>query len=248
MVRRPPSLPEGSQDPWQSDALATFMAWEALDRSRPEADLVANAAGTVEAAMDREALAVARPASSDPAERGGWAARDLLAEVKGAAALRGVKRLVGEEKFRAGVRAWLEAKAQRGGGAEALLKALSTAAGRDVGPAVRSLVVAPGVPLVDARAVCDAAGARIDLAVTRYRLLGAAPVPGPAPWLVPVCARYEAAAPSARAAGSSGPEAGPSRCPPARAGSCPPPAGPPRTNGGWARPTCRACATLVSPT
>lgn len=187
-----PMAPEGSQDPWQGDALATFMAWEALERWRPEADLVADAARTFEAAMDREALAVARPARSVLPARGGWAARDLLAEAKGAAALRGVKRLVGEEKFRAGVRAWLEAKAQRGGGAEALLKALSSAAGREVGPAVRSLVDAPGVPLVDARAVCDAAGARIDLAVTRYRLLGAAPAPGPAPWLVPVCARYEA--------------------------------------------------------
>ena len=203
-----PIAPEGSQDPWQGDALATFVAWEALQRWRPEADLVADAARTMEAALDSEALAAARPVRSTAAARASFSARDLLAEVRGAAALRGVERLMGEEKFRAGVRAWLATKAQRGAGTEALVTALSSAAGREVGPAVRSLVDAPGVPLVDARAVCDAAGARIDLAVTRYRLLGAAPASGPAPWVVPVCARYEAAGTVGEACGLVGPGGG----------------------------------------
>jgi len=185
--------PEGWQGPWHGEAFATFMAWKALERWRPEADVVADTARAIEVAMDREALSAARPVrSSSPPLGGAWAPRDLLAEVKGAAALRGVERLVGEEKFRAGVRTWLEAKAQPGGGAEALIPALSRAAGRDLGPALRSLSDAPGVPLVDARAVCDAAGPRIDLAMTWYRPLGAPPAPGPAPWTVPVCARYEA--------------------------------------------------------
>ncbi len=188
-----PLAPEGSQEPWQGEAFATFMAWKALERWKPEADLVADRARSVEAAMEREPLSPARPVRTiGPAVSGAWVPADALAEVKGAGALRGVERLVGEEKFRAGVRAWLEAKAQPGGGAEGLIPALSRASGRDLGPALRSLFDAHGVPFVDARAVCDAAGARIDLTVTRYRPLGAAPAPGPAPWTVPVCARYEA--------------------------------------------------------
>ncbi|HEX7624726.1 MAG TPA: M1 family aminopeptidase, partial [Anaeromyxobacteraceae bacterium] len=174
-----PAAPADWLEPWQEEAFATFTAWEALERWRPGADFVADAARTIEEAMDRETLATGRQVpSTGPAMGGAWSPRDLAAEVKGAAALRAVERLVGAERLRSGVRAWLEAKARPGVGAEALLPALSRAAGLELGPALRSLVDAPGVPLVDARAVCDAAGPRIDLAVTRYQPLGAASAEG----------------------------------------------------------------------
>ncbi len=184
--------PEGWEDAWLNESFATFMAWKAVDAWRPDAHEPEEAAAAIDAALEADALPSAR-ALRQPLRRSGDVSSQLdRLPVKGAAVLRSFERLMGEGRFREGIRAYLRAKAHGTGTTGEVLAELSRAAGRELGPAFRSFLDQPGTPLVVAHAVCGDGGARIELAVTRERPIGAGAASGTA-FEAPVCARYEAA-------------------------------------------------------
>jgi alanyl aminopeptidase len=184
--------PEGWEDAWLNESFATFMAWKAVDAWRPDAHEPEEAATAIDAALEADALPSAR-ALRQPLQRGGDVSSQLdRLPVKGAALLRSFERLMGEGRFREGIRAYLRANAHGTGTTGEVLAELSRAAGRELGPAFRSFLDQPGTPLVVANTVCGAGEARIELAVTRERPIGSGAASGGV-FAVPVCARYEAA-------------------------------------------------------
>jgi alanyl aminopeptidase len=178
-------------DVWLNESFATFMTWKALETWRPDAEAAADAAVEVDRVMRLDALtttrAVRQPLARPEDVHGQF---DALSYVKGAAAMRGVERLVGEARFRKAIRGYLQARAHATGDTAAVVAALSREAGVDLGPALGALLDRPGVPLVEARAACDAGGARVELAVRRWVPLGSRAAASDAPWEVPVCVRY----------------------------------------------------------
>ncbi len=181
------------EDVWLNESFATFMSWKMVERWRPDAHEAEEVAARVDEVMQKDALASAR-AIRQPLRRMDDVENqfDPLSYAKGASVLRTFERFMGEERFRQAIHAYLEANAHGTGTTDAVLAALSRAAGRDLAPAFHSFLDQPGAPLVDVRAVCDAAGPRVDVEVGRYRPVGSRAGPGHA-FAVPVCVRYEAA-------------------------------------------------------
>jgi alanyl aminopeptidase len=178
------------EDVWLNESFATFMTWKALAAWRPELEEDAEVAVRVDEVMGQDALATAR-AVRQPLTRMAEVLNqfDRLSYVKGASVLRTYERFLGAERFRDAIRGYLAANAHGTGTTEGVVTALSAAAARDLGPALRTLLDQPGVPLVEARVACDAQGTRLELAVERWRPLGSrAP---PARYQLPVCARWE---------------------------------------------------------
>ena len=179
-------------DVWADEALAAFAGATAA-RAWGAGEAAGREVAAVDAALESQLWPGARalrppvnrvsdlPALTGPAVR-----------ARGAALLRAWERALGQGRFREVLHAWL----LRPGGARStddLETALSQVAGRDVGPALRALTGAPGVVRLEVRAACDDAGPRLELAVGRARLPGAAWSPPAPPGGLPVCARYEAA-------------------------------------------------------
>ena len=179
-------------DAWLTGSFATFLSWKMVRAWRPDAGAGEEAAASVDAALQQDELAGAR-ALRRPIRRMADVEDQLdrLAYVKGGSVLDTFERFMGEERFRSGIHAYLEANAHGTGTTAALVAALSRAAGRDLAPAFRSLLDQPGAPLVEARTTCDEPGPRVELQVSRYRPPGSSGSGGS--FVVPVCARYEAA-------------------------------------------------------
>jgi alanyl aminopeptidase len=181
------------QDVWLSESFATLMAWKSVGAWRPEVDGSGDVLAEIDAVMRDDALAGARAVRQLPLRgRDANIAFDAFSYVKGASILRGFEQFIGEARFREGLRAFLRANAHGTGTTQGIVAALSRAAGRDLAPAFHSLLDQPGVPLVEARAVCDGAGPRVELAVGRDRATGSR-APADTAYVVPVCVRYEAA-------------------------------------------------------
>ncbi|WP_176068985.1 M1 family metallopeptidase [Anaeromyxobacter diazotrophicus] len=183
--------PAAPDDAWLPGGLAALLERVALERWRPEARRADDEARAVAEALRSSALAVARPLRPPPRTgAAGWPALDAAGEVHAVAVLRGLERLLGEERFRAGLAAHLAEHARGAASTDALAAALSRAGGRDVGAALRAGLDEPGAPLVVARSACDAAGARVELTAGRYRPIGSRAAPLAS--TLPVCARFEA--------------------------------------------------------
>jgi alanyl aminopeptidase len=108
---------------------------------------------------------------------------------KGAQVIAMLEDFLGQEKFRSGIRAYLDAHADGNATRDDLMAALSTV-GPEVGPAMRSFVEQPGIPLVQAALHCDAGGPRVTLKQSRNLPLGS-PASPKGLWEVPVCLRTD---------------------------------------------------------
>jgi len=184
--------PAAPEDAWIPGGFAALLEGVALERWRPEAKVGQGEARAIAAEVRRSGLASARPLRPPRRLAGAaWPSLDAAGEVHAAALLRAVERLAAEDRFRAGVAAHLAAHARGAASTVQLADAISHAAGRDVGAALRALLDEPGAPLVEARSVCDSAGPHLDVVVGRFRPLGSRAAP--LAYTLPVCARFEAA-------------------------------------------------------
>jgi alanyl aminopeptidase len=111
---------------------------------------------------------------------------DALAYEKGQSVLGMFERWLGEEKFRAGVRRYLEENAWGNATADDLWQALREASGQDVGAAMATFLEQPGLALVEATVL---PGGRVELAQSRYLPEGVV-APRPQTWSIPVNLRY----------------------------------------------------------
>jgi alanyl aminopeptidase len=178
-------------DTWLNESFATWMGGRATARFRPGWNVPAEELDRLDGIMQVDATAVAR-AIRQPlramAEVGGQF--DGMSYQKGAAVLRTFERLVGEDRFRDGVRAYLRAHAHGTGSAEELFAELSRAAGRPLAPALAGFTDRPGMPLVSARVACEPGHARLVLAQERFAPRGS-DARREETWQLPLCARWE---------------------------------------------------------
>ena len=111
---------------------------------------------------------------------------DFITYAKGQAVLEMVEAWLGEDVFRRGVNGYVARHAGGNATAEDFVRALSEAAGRDVGSVLATFLDQTGAPVVSASVRCDPAP-RLALTQRPYRALGS-----PAEtktWALPVCAR-----------------------------------------------------------
>ena len=178
-------------DVWLNESFATWMEGKVLAAWRPAAMSDLESLRRVHATMEADGLASARairqPLLRTADVEGQF---DLMSYEKGAAVIDMFARYMGEDRFRAAVRAWLEANAHGTGTTGGLLTEISRAAGRDLAGPFESFLDRPGVPLVSARLACDGSGARLELSQSRWLPVGSG-APGDVRWKVPVCARFE---------------------------------------------------------
>lgn len=156
-------------DTWLNEAFATWMGGRAAARFRPDWNVPGEELARLDEVMQTDATAAAR-AIRQPlqamAEVGGQF--DGMSYQKGAAVLRSFERLVGEDRFRDGVRAYLRAHAHGTGSAGELFAELSRAAGRPLAPALAAFTDGPGMPFVSGRVACAPGRARLVLAQARF--------------------------------------------------------------------------------
>ena len=106
---------------------------------------------------------------------------------KGGAVIAMFEQFLGPERFRAGIRQYLAEHRDGNATRDDLMGALS-AQGADVGPALRSFVEQPGLPLLHAELRCEGGSPRVALRQSRQLPLGSPAQPG-GQWEVPVCVR-----------------------------------------------------------
>ena len=181
-------------DLWLNEGFATWMSTRVMDAWQPALGARIEAVEGAAWARTNDALPAAHAIRQRVTSTGdAMASFDTITYAKGAAVIGMIERWIGEEHFRDGIRAYLRDHAGGNATAADLLGALSTAAGSDVTPVAASFLDQPGVPRVAATLDCgDGHPPRVQLTQSRFRFDGAA---SDARWRIPVCVRWDGAAP-----------------------------------------------------
>jgi len=178
---------------WLNEAFATLMELLCVDAFRPEWQRWVSFGMERDVAMAVDALHSTRPVEypvGPPAEAQGMF--DVLTYQKGASVLRMLERYLGADRFRQGIRRYLEA--HRFGNTETadLWDALEQASGEPVRDIMDSWILQGGFPLVSV----EPGGAPGEVTLSQERFsFAATDGPGPAgpTWTVPVLARVPGA-------------------------------------------------------
>jgi alanyl aminopeptidase len=176
-------------DLWLNESFATFMEHEIVSAWAPALryDLVALTA--VQRGMATDALASAKPIRPRIVFEADIFGVDYgLVYAKGAAVIGMFEQFLGNAAFRRAIQGYLRSHADGNATLEDLLSALSAKVPA-VGPAMRSFIEQPGVPLVDGKLVCRSGKVLLELRQSRFHTLGSELPEGM--WKVPVCARME---------------------------------------------------------
>jgi puromycin-sensitive aminopeptidase len=156
-------------DLWLNEAFATWMAFQIVDRWRPEWHMWHDFQHTRSAALGMDALADTHPIYTrvrTPAEA--TENFDLITYEKGASVVRMIERYLGEEAFRAGVRRYVRAHAESNAVAADLWRALEEASEREVEAVVRAWIEQPGFPLLRVQRRETAEGTELRFAQERF--------------------------------------------------------------------------------
>jgi alanyl aminopeptidase len=177
-------------DLWLNEGFATFLDTKTLRAVRPQLEAELEAANRFDAVMSVDGLATARRICQ-PIETTHdiTNAFDGITYEKGAAVLTMLEHYLGGEPFRRGLHDFLADHASGNATTDDLVRALSRASHRELGPLVGSFLEQPGVPVVTARSRCEAHRGRVELAQARWHPVGAAAAPD-ARWTIPVCVRF----------------------------------------------------------
>jgi alanyl aminopeptidase len=129
---------------------------------------------------------------------------DGITYTKGLAVLHMLERWVGEDAFQKGIRAYIAKHRWKNATSNDLFRSLREASGQDIDGVASSFVEQSGVPNVSGVVECEPAGTGtkrvgIKLSQRPYRLLGLRASEQAKRWKVPVCAKYDTGAASARA-------------------------------------------------
>jgi puromycin-sensitive aminopeptidase len=172
---------------WLNEAFATFMEMRCTDAFRPAWQRWVDVGLSRTAAFDTASLASTRPIEFEvvsPADAEGMF--DILTYEKGAAVLRMVEQYLGEDRFRAGVRRYLEENAYGNTETSDLWDAIEAATGQPVRAVADSWIFQGGYPLISVTLSAD--GRRMTLRQEPFRYLAEGGLPDTT-WKVPVLAR-----------------------------------------------------------
>jgi alanyl aminopeptidase len=177
-------------DLWLNESFAEWMGYKVVDLWDPTLRAGLARAERVAGAMASDSLASARQIRQPIVSRSDISnAFDDITYGKGAGVLTMFERWLGPDVLQRGIRAHLEARRYGTATATDFLSALSKAAGKDVGAAMRTFLDQPGVPFLEAETRCDPKGARVHVTQSRYLPLASTGDPART-WQVPVCVRY----------------------------------------------------------
>lgn len=177
-------------DLWLNEAFASWLETRIYETWKPHHRAWLRQWTDVANAMRVDGLTAARrirqPIASNHDIHGAF---DDITYGKGARVLSMFERYLGGDVFARGVQVYL--KRHRFGSAttDDFFDALSTAAGRPVGPALRTFLDQSGVPLVEVRKVCEGGAAKAHLRQSRFLPRGSKGDRN-ARWQLPVCLRY----------------------------------------------------------
>ncbi len=172
-------------DLWLNESFATWMAYKVVDAWRPEWRIWLDFDQGKAAALGLDALRSTHPIHAEvrnPEDMG--EAFDLITYEKGGAVLRMIEAWLGEEPFRAGIRAYMRRFARSNAEAQDLWTALGEASGEPVPELAGAWIRRPGFPLVSVARE----GSRVRLAQRRFLSEPGASEAGA--WPVPVVLRW----------------------------------------------------------
>ncbi|HYT96566.1 MAG TPA: M1 family metallopeptidase [Casimicrobiaceae bacterium] len=188
-------------DIWLNEAFATWIAEKMVNQWRPDFDRGAARIQERAQAIDADALISARRIREPVNSRSDiFNAFDYITYQKGATVIGMFEGWIGEEKFRRGVRAYLESRLDGSATADDFLQALTRASRMPVTPAFNTFLNQNGVPQIDVTLHCAPTRAWIDLRQHRLALLGTKDI-NAQQWQIPVCARYGSGNASRQACG-----------------------------------------------
>lgn len=174
-------------DLWLNESFATWMGNKITDQVYPEFGMAIDGVRGTEFAKSidaRQSTTAMRAAVSADAVEGSLDTG--IAYQKGEAVLGMFEQYIGEERFREGVRNYIERHAWGSTVAGDLLDALSESSGVDVRTAMGTFLDQPGVPEVRASILGDG---KIELTQRRFSTVGWEPEGGEL-WQVPVVLQY----------------------------------------------------------
>jgi alanyl aminopeptidase len=177
-------------DLWLNESFASWAETKVIAGFAPEWGPAIDAVASKHKAMTADSLASARRIrqpirTNDDIEN----AFDGITYGKGKAVLGAFEAWVGEEAFRAGIRAYLEAHAWGNATAADFAAAVGKAAGRDVATPLSTFLDQVGAPAVTAELACEPGSApTVRLTQQRWVPVGSEAEPAQR-WQVPVCVK-----------------------------------------------------------
>ena len=174
-------------DIWLNEGFASWISDKVIAAWKPEWFSAAERAERRGRAVGADSLASARQVRRPIASKDDIVtAFDGIAYGKGASLLEMFEAWMGPERFRAGIRRYLQRHSWGNATSADFLAALAEEGGPEVASAFASFLDQPGAPTVSFALRCDEGGpARLELAQRRYLPLGT-PAQAPARWAIPI--------------------------------------------------------------
>ena len=174
-------------DIWLNESFASWMAAKATDKFNPDWHWWQGQAESKENAMNADARSTVHPIQQHVVnELEADAAFDpAITYDKGQAFLRMLEAYLGEDTFRAGIRAYMRKHEYSNATTADLWNALTAASKKDVGALAKAWTEQPGYPVLTVSASCDAAGNRT-VALAQQRFLIDGTTDAKTVWNVPV--------------------------------------------------------------
>lgn len=182
--------PEWWEDIWLNEAFATWMGAKTVEHLRPELGMAIDQQKSGLDAIGEDSSPASRqiqqPIHDNALIRNAF---DEITYEKGAAVLRMVETLVGEEAFRAGVRHHLRRFPHATASSTDFFDSMAAGSGdARIRQILQSFVSEVGAPQVDVAVTCADDGARMRVSQSRYRPLGM-DYPVDTAWQLPFCYR-----------------------------------------------------------
>jgi aminopeptidase N len=173
---------------WLNEGFASWMQAKSAEALHPDWQTWLNGAGFKQAAMSEDARRTTHPIQQPIAsETAAMAAFDSITYAKGQALIRMVENYLGEDAFRAGMRAYMKQHAYGSTTTADLWGALQAASGKPVAAIAAAYTEQGGIPLVVVHTTCADDAQRITLRQERFTIHD--PAPAPQRWQVPVSHR-----------------------------------------------------------
>jgi aminopeptidase N len=170
---------------WLNEGFASWMQAKAAEALHPDWQTWLNGTGYRQSVMSEDARRTTHPIQQPIAnESDALAAFDNITYTKGQAVIRMLENYVGEDAFRAGIRAYMMKHAYSNTTTADLWGALQVASGKPVTAIAAGFTEQGGVPLVVARASCAGDTQRVALRQERFTIRD--PSPKLQHWQVPV--------------------------------------------------------------
>ena len=185
-------------DIWLNESFASWMAAKATDKFNPEWNWAQSEDASKQSAMNADARSTSHAIQQHVADelQADAAFDPEITYDKGQAFLRMIEAYLGEDKFRSGIRSFMQAHKYGNATTADLWIALGAASRKDVSALAKAWTEQPGFPLLSVTSACDASGNRtVTLAQRRFLLDGTTDAANTR-WNVPVALASGTAAPA----------------------------------------------------